>query len=400
MIRSSLSLYRNAYSGLSKPVWWLSFVMFINRSGTMVIPFLTVYLTQDLHYSIAEAGLIMAMFGIGAILGGFLGGRLSDKIGFYPVQFWSLFLNGIMFIALGYLYELWQIAVCIFILSTVGESFRPANASAIAFYSDEKNRTRSYSLSRLAINLGFSIGPAVGGFLSSISYQWLFWVDGLTCIAAAILMRICLPPVDVKKKMPGVELKSFKNDSVYRDKLYLRFMFFVFLVAFCFLMLFSLVPVYYKEVVHMNESLIGIVIAMNGLLIALTEMVLVYKLEGKRPATFYVSVGALMIGISYLVLNISPTVNIVILGMLIVTIGEMLMFPFVNTFWVARSKDHNRGQYAAVFTISFALAHVLAPTAGSQIVQHFNWDVLWYAVTAICIIAAAGFYSFGKHKIA
>ena len=150
----------------------------------------------------------------------------------------------------------------------------------------------------------------------------------------------------------------------------------------------------------MSESLIGIVIAMNGLLIALTEMVLVYKIEGRRAATFYISIGTFLIGISYLVLNISATVNIVILGMLIVTVGEMLMFPFVNTFWVARSKDHNRGQYAAVFTISFAMAHVLAPTVGSQIVQHFNWDVLWYVVTAICIIAAVGFYSFGKYKIA
>ena len=400
MIRSSLSLYRNAYSGLSKPVWWLSLVMFVNRSGTMVIPFLTVYLTQELHYSIAEAGFVMAMFGAGAILGAFLGGKLSDKIGFYSVQLWSLFLNGIMFIILGYMYELWQISLCIFILSTVGESFRPANASAIAFYSNENNRTRSYSLSRLAINLGFSIGPAMGGFLSSISYQWLFWVDGVTCIAAAILLRICLPPTGKIKVEKHAENINIKGDSVYRDRLYLRFMFFVFLIAFCFLMLFSLVPVYYKEVVKMNEALIGIVIAMNGLLIALTEMVLVYKLEGKRGATYYISLGAFLIGISYLVLNISATINIVILGMLIVTVGEMLMFPFVNTFWVARSKDHNRGQYAAIFTISFALAHVLAPTAGSQIVHHFGFDILWYVVTGICMIAAAGFYSFGKYKIA
>jgi MFS family permease len=145
----------------------------------------------------------MAMFGVGAILGGFIGGKLSDKIGFYPVQFWSLFLNGIMFIVLGQLHELWQIAVCIFILSTVGESFRPANASAIAFYSNENNRTRSYSLSRLAINLGFSIGPAVGGFLSSISYQWLFsvmfastcrWKNKRTaCRNEKNKKRFCLP---------------------------------------------------------------------------------------------------------------------------------------------------------------------------------------------------------------
>src|SRR6185503_8617444 len=84
MIRSSLSLYRNAYSGISSSVWWLALVMLVNRSGTMVIPFMTVYLTHHLNYSIAEAGFIMALYGGGSILGAYLGGRISDRIGFYP----------------------------------------------------------------------------------------------------------------------------------------------------------------------------------------------------------------------------------------------------------------------------------------------------------------------------
>jgi predicted MFS family arabinose efflux permease len=74
------------------------------------------------------------------------------------------------------------------------------------------------------------------------------------------------------------------------------------------------------------------------------------------------------------------------------------MFPFINTYWVARSKEHNRGQYASIFTISFSLAHVLAPTVGSQIVKHFGYNVLWDTVTGICILAAIGFYQFKKMR--
>lgn len=396
---SPIGIYRKAYLGLSNSVWWLALVMLVNRSGTMVIPFMTVYLTHKLHFSIAEAGFVMAAFGTGAIIGALAGGRLTDKIGFYPVQFWSLFLNGIMFFVLGQMQTLLQIIICIFVLSVVGESFRPANSAAIASYSNEANRTRSYSLNRLAINLGFSVGPALGGILSSISYQWLFIVDGITCIMAALLLRICLPPVTATSKPARVEKKIRSKDSVYKDGTYLQFVFCVFLTAFCFLQLFSLVPVYYKDKVHMNESLIGIVLAMNGLIIAFVEMIMVYKLEGKRHAVFYIGCGSILVGLSFLALSIAATVSIVLLGMLVITTGEMLMFPFINTFWVARSKDHNRGQYAALFTMAFASAHVLAPTVGSQIIKHFGYNTLWYSSFVICTVAGIFFFSFRKKRL-
>src|SRR5438270_7544531 len=147
MLLSSVQLYRNAYNGLSRHVWWLSLVIFINRSGTMVIPFLTVYLTEK-GYSLAQAGYAMAAFGTGAIAGAYLGGRLTDRFGHFYVQVFSLMMNGILFIVLGQMRTLPQIIVCIFILSTLGESFRPANSAAIAVYSNDSNRTRSYSLNR------------------------------------------------------------------------------------------------------------------------------------------------------------------------------------------------------------------------------------------------------------
>jgi len=395
MIKSSIAVYRNAYIGLSDATWWLALVMFVNRAGTMVLPFLTVYLREDMHYSIAAAGWEVALFGIGALLGNFIGGRLTDKIGFSPVQFWSLFLNGVLFIVLGQMRTFWQIGSCMFIIGVVGEAFRPANAAAVANYSRPENRTRSYSLNRLAINLGFSIGPAVGGLLA---FRYLFWADGITCMLAALLLRVALPPVITANKREGDAKAKQNSSSVWKDEVYLRFTFFIFLSALCFLQMFSLLPVFFKEQLHLSKPVVGLVLALNGLIIVVVEMVLVFKLEGKRSPVQYISTGAFLIGLSFLVLNLSlDGLTVALLAMIILTAGEMLMFPFVNTFWVSRSNEYNRGQYAALFTMSFALGQVLAPTFGSQIVQHSGYSVLWYVVFALCIVASIGFYNFKKH---
>ena len=100
MLTHTVRLYRNSFSGLSRDIWMLSLVMLVNRAGTMVIPFMTVYLTQELHFTLAQAGYVMSSFGAGSILGALLGGRLTDKVGYYPTQFWTLFLSGLLFLAL------------------------------------------------------------------------------------------------------------------------------------------------------------------------------------------------------------------------------------------------------------------------------------------------------------
>src|SRR4051812_2730185 len=102
MISRTFSLYKNAYSGLSPSTWLLSFVMLVNRSGTMVLPFMTIYLTSPaMCYSIGQAGFVMALFGLGAVTGGFIGGKLTDRIGFYPVQLITLGGGGLLFMVLG-----------------------------------------------------------------------------------------------------------------------------------------------------------------------------------------------------------------------------------------------------------------------------------------------------------
>lgn len=388
-----VSLYKKAYTGLSASTWLLSVVLLINRSGTMVIPFMTVYLTQRLHFTIEQAGWVMACFGAGSVIGAFIGGRLSDKIGFYQVQFWSLFLQGLLFMVLGQMETMAQISICIFILSSVGEAFRPANSAATAHYSSESNRTRSYALNRLAVNLGWSVGPAIGGILASYSYHLLFWADGATCILAVLIMRIFLPPMKAYKGEKHVAPVKVKEESVYKDGVYLIFIVLTTIFAIGFFQLSNIVPLYFAKVLHMKEARIGITLGMNGLIIAFLEMVMVYKLEGQRHPLQFITWGVLLGGLSYLCLNLFPSA---LLGpaifILVCTGGEMLCLPFMNSFWISRSKTHNRGQYASLYTIAYALCSIIGPTLGGYMVEHFGFTTWWYMTAAICASTGIGFY--------
>ena len=279
MFARALSLYQIAYSGLSRNTWLLSVVMLINRSGTMVIPFMTIYLTRPaMGYSIGQAGAVVGVFGLGAVCGGWLGGRLTDRIGFHRVQYMALAGGGILFMVLGQVRSYPLICLCTFALSIVNESFRPANSTAIAVYSKEDNRTRSYSLNRLATNLGWAVGGAIGGILASINFHLLFWVDGGTNLLAMLLLRFFLghsaEPGVAKTETAAAEPVG----SPYRDKIYLGFLACTIVFAACFFQLFSVLPVFYKTALHMPEYMIGLLMTMNGLLITIVEMVLVFRL--------------------------------------------------------------------------------------------------------------------------
>lgn len=392
MLGRTLNLYRNAYTGLSKETWWLSVVMLINRSGTMVIPFLTIYLTSpSMGYSISQAGLVMGLFGLGAVAGAHVSGKLTDKYGFYPIQIFTLLGGGVLFIVLGQLKSYPLICLFTFLLSFVNEAFRPANSTAIAFYSKEGNRTRSYALNRLAVNLGWAVGNAVGGFIASINYEWLFWFDGITNILAAIGMWLLLSPRNNGKTEHKPELVD-NSHSAYRDKTYIWFVILVTLFATCFFQLFTNLPAYYRNELHFSERFIGLIGAINGLMIAFVEMVLIFKLEGKRANTYFITRGVLLCALAYFIPAWTGGSHLLAIAMVVlVTLGEILSMPFMNSFWISRSSAHNRGQYAGLYTMAWATAQTIGPVFGALLADAFGFKILWWVVGLLLLVAAAGF---------
>ena len=228
----------------------------------MVIPFLSLYLTQSLGFSLENVGSIMTSFGLGSLVGTWIGGRLTDEIGYYKVMLTSLIATGFLFIGVQFLEGFWPICIGIFILMVIADAFRPAVFVALSAYSKPENITRSVTLIRLAINLGFSAGPALGGIIIfSLGYGGLFWVDGLTCMIAGTLLFIILHPKK-SKVLDTVHHKSPK--SAYRDTPYLLFIAAMVLFGFAFVQYFSTIPVYYSEIHSLSEFQIGMLLALNG----------------------------------------------------------------------------------------------------------------------------------------
>jgi predicted MFS family arabinose efflux permease len=379
--------YLNTFKGLSEEIWWLALITLINRAGTMVIPFLSLYLKEDLHFTVSHVGWVMSAFGLGSVAGSWIGGKLTDKIGYHKVMVRSLLSTGVLFIALQYLDTFTSICIGIFIVMLVADAFRPAMFVALNAYSKPENKIRSLTLIRLAINLGFSAGPAIGGLIIiGLGYAGLFWVDGITCIIATFLMIKVLHP----KKAKVLDVIENNNPvSAYSDYAFMIFLVAMALFGMVFLQYFSTITIYYKDVHTLSELQIGLILGLNGFLIFIFEMPLIKWLENtsytKLGLMFF---GTILTGLSLLILNFTTWSGVLVAGMLLMTIGEMIAFPFSNAFAVERAKKGNQGEYMALYSISFSIAHIFGHNAGLQMTAALGFDNTWYIVSIIALISA------------
>jgi predicted MFS family arabinose efflux permease len=385
-------LYRNYidnFSGLSKEIWLLSLVTFINRAGAMVIPFLSLYLVKAKGFTLPQVGWIMTCFGLGSLVGTWVGGKLTDSIGAYKVIIASLFLGGMGFIALQFLDSFYGFCLGIFALIFVADAYRPAVFVACDAYSKPKNITRSIALIRLAINLGFSIGPVIGGIIiARINYNALFWIDGITCILAAALLFVLLKPKRVSKEEE--QLSKIKEGVMpYKNSLFMLLIVIMVLSTMMFVQYFSVIPLYYEQAYSLSEDVIGAILFLNGIIIVAFEMPLVGWLErihiSKTMATFW---GMVLLAFSFLVLNLSDSFFILIIGMILMTLGEMIGSPFSNSLALEMAPKGRKGSYMGLYSMSFSVSHIFGHNGGMNLVDQFGYKSTWFIIAGILVLVS------------
>ncbi len=388
-----IETYKKSFSGLSRETWLLSVVMLINRSSYMAVPFMGLYVTQYLSRPTSDAGLIITLFGIGSILGATAGGKFTDAFGFRAVQIFSTLIGGALFIFFSTIKHFETLCLLTLVISFFSEAFRPANFTAIATYANPGTETRSYSLNRLATNLGWAVGSSIGGIIASFNYQLLFIVDGAVNILCGLAIFSLLPVVKGYRKAIKEKLKGIEVRKPWQDPLFIKFILLTTLFTTCFFLMFRVVPIFYKEVWHMDESMIGMILGLNGIIIAVFEMVMINKIENKRSPIFYIIMGVVLVAIAYTLLLIPKTLplTIALLVTVVITVGEMLSLPFINTFVIERSNEFNRGQYAAGYTLSWSTAQVVGPTAGFYLAAHFGYNVLWITLSLLLLFCALSY---------
>ncbi len=382
-----VKLYINSFSGLSKDVWYVALIYLVNRCGEMVIPFMSVYLSQQLGFSKTQTGVVLFCFGVGALIGSNIGGYLSDIIGNFKVMAISLFGMGSSFLGILMFDSFGPLCIWLVVTGIFSSMFSPAAFSAVSVWGNTENRTRAFSLLRMAINLGVAIGPAVGGYMAaSVGYHMLFIVDGCTCFLALITLFIVLRHRN--KKLNQKETKTTGTASPYKDKILVLFLFFNLINMIAFFQIIFSVPVYFKEVVQMDEKLIGAFFTANGLLVFLLEMPIVYKIEQANKYFKPMVAGAVLIGIGYVCLSIfnDPLLAIVLYSLLI-AIGEVINFPLIPSLAMRRTDEQNQGKYMGMVSMMFAIAFLLSPILGLPVVELTGYTNYFIMAATLSIIS-------------
>jgi predicted MFS family arabinose efflux permease len=388
MLKTAFNHYINNFRGFSREIWILTLVTFINRAGTMVLPFLSKYLKEDLHFTYNQVGWIMVSFGLGSMLGSWLGGKLSDKIGFYKIMIFSLFTSGIALFLVQYITTFWALCGAMFVLMTIADMFRPAMFVSLGAYAKPENRTRALTLVRLAVNLGFAAGPALGGLIiMGIGYQGLFWVDGASCIISisifALLVKEKKKVVHEDKMESAAEIKS-----VFHDRIFWVFLFVSFITAMIFFQLFTTLPLYHNEKFGLSEFQTGLLMTLNGLMIFALEMPTVGFMERKSfPKIKIIILGSFIMASSFFLLLINIWAGMLVICMICISIGEILTFPFSNAFALSRAPRGQEGRYMALYTMSFSLAHIVSSKVGFEIISRFGYQINWLFMACSGVIA-------------
>ena len=336
-----LNLLRKSYSGLSRETWILAFVTLVNRSGMMVLPFLTIYLTSARNFTVAQAGIISAFFGLGSMVGSYSGGWLSDRFGYFSVQLASLVLGGLSCVCLAWLTSFESLCIGMLITSALLDLLRPALSAAISSFAKAENITRSFSLIRMAINLGAGIGPAAAGILAGYSFQLIFVGDGLTSVVAGVVLYIYF-----HKKIKATRFTKkgiAKTPSPLRSKSFILFLIFCMFYAIIFFQLFCTLPLYYDQVHHLLKKQTGYLIALNGLIVFIFEMMLVFKLENAVHTKKIIIVGVILSGAGLVMLNFFHSGYVLIISMIVLSFSEIFAMPFMMTVAVSQADSSNRG---------------------------------------------------------
>lgn len=384
--------YVQAYSGLPRRAWILFAVNLVNASGSMVIFFLSLYLTRKIGFSPARAGQTLSLYGVGSLAGAYLGGWLADRIGSILVQKVSLVLCGAFLIALSQFRSAWGILPLLFSLALAAGMLYPSNAASMSRVCPAELRVKGFALNRLANNLGATIGPAVGGVLALHDYRLLFWADGLTSLAAAavfaILWKGAWPENAAEKREKAADAAQAR--SPWHDGPFLLFMLIFLVWSAVFIQVLTTFPLYMRNVYGLAENRIGQLFAVNTILIVVLEMILMEKVR-KYPLTRMINLSFILLGAGLGIMPLGRGFAFAAFAVAVWTFGEMLSMPLVATLVAGRAADDTRGRYMGVFSLSFSLAFIIAPTAGTAVYDRFGGDAVWVVCAALCLLLAAAF---------
>jgi len=376
---------------LPRPVWIVSASQLVNRAGTMVLSFLVLYLTRELGFSAEKAGFILFLYGAGAIVSAPFAGRLADRWGAVPLMRASLFCAGGLLLLYPLARTLPVIGAVSVVLAMLNEAFRPA---AMAFFGETVEPVRrksAFAVYRLAINLGMAIGPAIGGVLATISFRYLFLVDGATSLAAALVLSAASLPRRARHRTAVTTTTRLRlSTAAHADPRFLFFLAGVLPVTVIFFQHISSMPLFIVRDLGLSPSTFGLLFSINCLLIVVLEIPL-NAATAHWPHRQTLALGAVLSGAGFGAMAFARDFWSLAATVTLWTFGEMLFFPASAAYATDIAPDSRRGEYSGLYTMVFSVAFAIVTRTGTIVLQRLGARILWGSTFVLGLIAAAMF---------
>lgn len=375
--------------GLPHNMWVLFYTTLINRSGTMVIPFLVLYLTQKIGVTASEAGTALLVYGIGAFISSPITGRIADKIGALRVMKFSLLGTSAVIFIYGFITNYYLILVFSYIFAFINEAFRPANLALISGIVTPAQRRMSFALNRLAINAGMSIGPVIGGFIILLDYHFLFYVNAIASLAAGIYLTLTPWPSLVKDESPDGEttLKPKLYSSVLGDTKFLFFLLAIIPAQLVFFQHIGGLPLYIVDDLKYSTAAFGLLTAINTVLIIIVEVPLNNAMSNMAYGRS-MFIGAMFAAVGFGAMAVARDTAPLILTIIVWTVGEMIFFPVTAAYASEIAPPNKRGEYMGYFQMTFSFAFSAGPWLGTVVYQNYGSVILWIGALVMGLVTA------------
>lgn len=365
------------------PTAWVLFAgTFVNRFGSFVIVFLVLYL-RDEGFSTPQAGLAVSAYGIGSMAASLVGGQLADRLGRRDAIALSMFASAAAMLALSQAHTLPTILVLAALAGLAAEAYRPASAALLTDLTTEGDRVTAFAMYRLAINLGFTAGPAAAGFLAEWSFTWLFVGDAVTSVVYGVVALVAFPHgqrVSRHEERRGEALRTIVGDRA----------FLVFLAAstagaFVYMQQSATFPIAVQDA-GLSLALYGALVSLNGIVIVLVELPLT-GVTRRFPPRPVIALGFLLVGVGFALMGLAETALAFAVTVAIWTLGEIVNAPVASAYVADLSPERLRGRYQGAWSFTWGLGLVLGPTVGTAL---YAWRpaALWLACLAFGALAA------------
>jgi MFS family permease len=389
--------YKETYQEFSPTYWTLIGALFIDRlGGSLLHPFFSLYITEKFGVGMTGVGYIFTLHTSAQFFGSMLSGALTDKFGRKNMLLAGIILSGTSSLLMGFIPTYETFMIFTIITGFVGNIGGPAVNAMMADILPEKQRAQGFSILRVAVNLSVSFGPAIGGVLAGYNYFYLFVTDFVISMITAVIVYLKIPETKPARDIHSTEpeqsllgtLAGYRH--ILKDKIFLAFLFLSLLTNLVYMQMNSSLSVFLRDMHGVSAQYYGYILTLNALMVVFMQFWITRKIAGYKPMLM-MFLGNILYAIGFGMYGFVGSYPLFLLAMVIITIGEMVSSPILQSIVANVAPQNMRGRYMAVFNLSHGAAMAIGPLAAGIIMDNYDPNWVWYAGGVICTISALGY---------